>query len=460
MLVYHFEGVPRRPLAVALKNILTLGIHTKVWLYRINREMDGHEGFHIDFRWLTTMVVLPILTPIVVKFQTARRMDQMVSHQLTLARIRPRVLGWISVVPVLGSGFYAYWVQHTLNRHWFWHRREEQIRLAKERIKRIEAAPHDPKDAERIEACRTEIETLEAEIAAELEAAKVRLGEERFAERERIAAEYASVGRMSRKELAEMRKARKARRKGTKAKKKGAKGADEAEEAEETGEAAPEGPKEKRGILSALRRTPEEIVVDEDGEPVPETPRPERLPEEILALADAEDRPLTEEEDAELKESEKLLAQRENELKRLRKALKKQRAAEEKEAKRRAKEEAKAEKAAAKAEGKKPKKAKKKVTAEAKPPKKAKKGKKAKTAKTAKKGGKADAGPAEEAPKGIPVKQKPGRPGPAAAETGAGPLKVLSLKCPRCEAQIENVAKRGDAPAKVTCPECGLVGKV
>lgn len=425
---------------MALKNILTLGIHTKIWLYRVNREMDGHEGFHIDLRWLAVMVTLPIITPAIVKFQTARRMDIMLAHQLGLPRIRPRTLGWISLVPVLGSGFYAGWVQWLLNRHWFWHRREERIRIAKERIKEIAEAPESEETLKRRFALEDEVRQIEEEIRIELDAAKVRLGEERFREREQIAAEYAQRGRLSRKELAELRKKRKARGKQAK------------------GEKAPK--EERPGLLVriGLKRPP----VEADGAFVARTKPPKRMPDEVRAAAAAEDREPTKKELLEIKMAERRLAAREKE-------REKWEAAREKEAKaqaeREAKERAKKEKAEAQARLKEEKTRLKKEQKEAAAATKAaKKGDKPGKAKKEKNAKKAEA-PAVAPDKGIPVKQKPSQTAPRPSgelvvETGPGPLRSLSIQCPRCRTTIRNIKKRGDAPAKVTCPNCSLVGKV
>ncbi len=248
------------------------------------------------------------------------------------------------------------------------------------------------------------------------------LGPDRF-QRRRSYAERLGTGRLSRKEWEALRR--------------------EEREARRREHAAR---KAQRGPLFGLWRRVRPAPRDPDDPTVwqPRTKPPARLPDHIRALAATEAR---EPSDAELKEIEraektlakiqaergKLEAAREKALvKRDAERLKKEEAAK----KRRIALEAKAAKAAqAKAKAKKP----------PKPP----------AAKPSK--GKKPGAPA----KGIPVPERKRAPNaPKVVETGEGPLRVLTLTCPRCKTEIDGVEKRGNAPAKLTCPACGLVGKV
>jgi hypothetical protein len=294
VLVYRFEGVPRNPLSVAIKNVLTLGIHTKVWLYRVNREMDGREGFHINLYTLAVMLWLPVITPAIVKFQTAGRLNQMVADPVTIPLMRARRLGWISLVPVFGAGFYAWWVQRSLNQFWFWHRRKERAQLNKELIKEI--AQEEETDAslsKRFE-LEKECRRIEREMEEEIEAVRLKWGEERFQARKKRADLHAQRGRLSRKEMQEFRKKEQERRKEQRQRRR-----------------------RERSVLARYLPRRADPEKEELWEPV--TPLPQRSPEEILQAAKAEDRELSGKEARELKRAEALIAAREKESQRLEK---------------------------------------------------------------------------------------------------------------------------------------------
>lgn len=436
MLVYHFEGVPRNPVTVALKNILTLGIHTKVWLYRINREMDGHEGFHLNLRLLGVMVALPFITPIIVKFQTVRRLNKMVAHQTTVPILRSRYLGWISLVPVVGQAIYSGWVQGTLNKHWFWHRREERIRLSREKIKTIASEAETEESLRARFQLEEQVRALEKEIVEETDAAAIRFGPDRWAARQAYAKRMAGSARLSRTEREAMRRQERSARHKEKADRKSARQA------------------RSGGVSLKPDGTPRDLDVDADWQPT--IGLPARGPEDLDALAEREDRDLTEDEARERKAAEKALMAREKESTRLSKERERLIRARERAALRAEKDAEKAEKAAA---AKKEKAAKASLKSAAKKPKAAKKG-------TTKSGKGKKSQPQEETlvdktpTDKIPVQARKVKAAPRIHEAGEGPLRTLNLTCPRCGTEITGVKKRGDAPAKIKCPSCQLVGKV
>ncbi len=561
MLVYRFEGVPRNPLSVALKNVLTLGIHTKVWLYRVNREMDGREGFHIHMGWLAVMLWVPFVTPAIVKFQTAARLNQMVSDPVVIPLLRARMLGWISLVPVLGAGFYAYWVQGSLNKYWFWHRRRERFQLNVEKIKELSREPESEALLQKRFALEEDCRRIEREMEEEIEAARIQWGQEKFQARKKRADMHAERGRLTRKEAQRLRQKEKEERKQRRARRRRERSflaryrprradpdkdeawepatpvpqrhpdeivalaqkedrepdrkesreikratkliearekeslrlekrrakllaqkrrREEREKAKEErkaakkkagkgkkrGEGAPGAPPEglpKRRFLGLLppQRDPE---VDAHWQVL--TPRPDRTPQEIESAAKAEDREPTKKELKEIKRAENLMLKREKEserLEKMREAARKKR--EKEESARNTREEKKKQRESAKKEKEQEKKGRKKEREEEPKQKGKKRAVKPKKAKKAEKPSKEKAPRKEKKPaKKSEKKSKKTKGADKAEEPGGGPasssgLKVVRVRCPRCATQVP-VKKQDDRPARLTCPSCGLVGKV
>lgn len=550
MLVYRFEGVPRNPLTVALKNVLTFGIHTKVWLYRVNREMDGREGFHLNMGWLAAMLWLPLVTPAVVKFQTAARLNQMVSDPVVIPLMRARALGWISLVPVLGAGFYAYWVQGSLNKYWFWHRRRERFQLNVEKIKQLAREPESEALLQKRFDLEEDCRRIEREMEEEIEAARIQWGQEKFKARKERADMHAKRGRLTRKEVQKLRQEEKQKRKqqrerrrrersvlaryrprrgdpdkdedwqpvtplpqrdpdairalaqkeGREPDRKESREIKRAEkllavrekeagrlerrrarlsarkrsrEEREKAKAEKRAAKGKKGAKPMPGERPEGLAKrrwlgllppqrdpEVDAHWRPRTPRPQRAPQEIEAAAKEEGREPSKKELKQIKSAEHLMLKREKESERLEDQRDKARKRHEKqEAARHTREEKQKQRASAKKEKggkkkdreespKKPKKPKGESRKRAVKPKKADKPKKTKPEKPEK--GKK---PAEA--------QSPPRPAPEANKEpeSAGALKVLQVSCPRCQTQVP-VKKPDDRPARLTCPSCGLVGKV
>lgn len=533
MLVYRFEGVPRNPLTVALKNVLTLGIHTKLWLYRVNREMDGREGFHIHMGWLAVMLWVPIVTPAIVKFQTAARLNQMVSDPVVIPLLRARALGWVSLVPVLGAGFYAYWVQSSLNKYWFWHRRRERYQLNVEKIKELAQEPESEKVLEKRFAYEQDCRRIDREMEEEIEAARLRWGEEKFKARKQRADLHAERGSLSRKEVQKLREEEKEKRKALRARRRRersylarylprradpdkdeewepvtplperapdeirAAAKDEGREPDrresreiqraerlldarekEEGrlqkrrtkllvrkrkrEARQDARAEKKGGKKDKRRPvagerpeglpkrrflgllPPERDPEVDAHWQPGTPKPERLPQQIEAAAQEEGREPTKAERKQIKRAEDLMLKREKESERLERLREKARADQEKQAAALRNREKKQEKRDAAKKAKKEKGGRKKGAGE-KP-----KDKSRKRAVKPKKGKGKD--PAK------PQKRDPSPPAQKDTESGAA-LKVIKVRCPKCGTNVP-VKKRDDRPARLTCPSCGLVGKV
>ncbi len=105
--------------------LLTFGISRRVWLYHINKEVDGHEALGLSHRRNALLLALPFLGPTWVAAQTARRAAGML--QGSPVRLGPWPGTYFpSWVPVLGNLWYIAWLQSRLNRFWAEERRHPE----------------------------------------------------------------------------------------------------------------------------------------------------------------------------------------------------------------------------------------------------------------------------------------------------------------------------------------------
>lgn len=96
---------------------VTFGISRRIWLHRVNKELDGHAALGINHRLNVILLCLPILGPLVVQGQTAKRINQNLRHPDV--RFGPTwALALVGVVPLAGNGFFLGWVQARLNEYW------------------------------------------------------------------------------------------------------------------------------------------------------------------------------------------------------------------------------------------------------------------------------------------------------------------------------------------------------
>lgn len=112
-----FVGRDRRVWPRLLAYVFTLGISRRVWLHRINKELDGHEALGLDHRINAALLSFPVVTPSIVTAQTAARTARM----LTGSGIPygPAPLVYLATwVPILGNLFFISWQQSRLNRFW------------------------------------------------------------------------------------------------------------------------------------------------------------------------------------------------------------------------------------------------------------------------------------------------------------------------------------------------------
>ena len=97
--------------------LLTLGISRRVWLYRVNKEVDGHEALGLQHGRNAVLLCLPFLGPTWVAMQTSRRIARMTAG--SDVRFQPWPLVYFpSWVPILGNLWYIAWTQDRLNRYW------------------------------------------------------------------------------------------------------------------------------------------------------------------------------------------------------------------------------------------------------------------------------------------------------------------------------------------------------
>jgi hypothetical protein len=101
-----FVGRDRVVWRQVVLSLLTFGIYRRVWLHRVNKEVDGHEALGLNHPLNAVLLCLPILGPIVVAYQTAGRVGPMVG--LGGVRYGKPGLVWAStLVPIVGNLFYA-----------------------------------------------------------------------------------------------------------------------------------------------------------------------------------------------------------------------------------------------------------------------------------------------------------------------------------------------------------------
>jgi DNA-directed RNA polymerase subunit RPC12/RpoP len=127
-----------------LLNFLTFGIARRVWLYRVNKELDGHEALGLRHKLnayllgapLAGLLLLFILTASGVGISTAALLAAAtfvpgsVITALTALRVKRMLAGseiphgpWFLAymatwVPILGTAFFVGWEQSRLNRFW------------------------------------------------------------------------------------------------------------------------------------------------------------------------------------------------------------------------------------------------------------------------------------------------------------------------------------------------------
>lgn len=98
--------------------IITFGISRRIWLYRINKEIDGHAALGINHQMNAFLLALPVVGPFVVQCQTTGHLNRDLHSEAHLAYGPTWALCLLGLVPILGNGFYIGWTQDRLNKYW------------------------------------------------------------------------------------------------------------------------------------------------------------------------------------------------------------------------------------------------------------------------------------------------------------------------------------------------------
>lgn len=113
-----FVGQRRILWRQAVLYLVTLGIYRRVWLYRVNKEIDGHAALGLNHYWNKVLLILPLIGPTVVTYRTARHCNTDL-HAGAPLKYGPTWALWLATwVPILGNGFFILWTQDRLNRYW------------------------------------------------------------------------------------------------------------------------------------------------------------------------------------------------------------------------------------------------------------------------------------------------------------------------------------------------------
>jgi len=96
--------------------ILSFGISRRIWLYRVNKEVDGHEDLALRHGWYIFLLCLPVVGPSIMNLLTAKHVSSMTKG--TVQYGSPALLYAATWIPILGNGFFIAWTQTRLNQYW------------------------------------------------------------------------------------------------------------------------------------------------------------------------------------------------------------------------------------------------------------------------------------------------------------------------------------------------------
>lgn len=112
-----FVGQTRAVWKGLLLYLVTFGIWRRVWLHRVNKELDGHEALGLNHSLNVVLLCLPVIGPTIVTAQTAGRTGRMLAGS-GLPYGMPWLVYLATWVPILGNLFFIAWQQSRLNRFW------------------------------------------------------------------------------------------------------------------------------------------------------------------------------------------------------------------------------------------------------------------------------------------------------------------------------------------------------
>lgn len=118
-----FVGRQRTPWRLPIWYILTFGIYRRVWLYKVNKELDGHAALGLSHRLNLFLLILPILGPTIVTYQTTKRLNTDL-HSGADLKYGPTWALWLGtlLVPIVGPASHMAWSQDRLNHYWDYER--------------------------------------------------------------------------------------------------------------------------------------------------------------------------------------------------------------------------------------------------------------------------------------------------------------------------------------------------
>lgn len=112
-----FVGQTRNVWKSLVLYLVTFGVWRRVWLHRVNKELDGHEALGLRHNLNVVLLCLPVIGPSIVTAQTAARTRRMLTG--SGLRYGPAWLVYLATwVPILGNVFFISWEQGRLNRFW------------------------------------------------------------------------------------------------------------------------------------------------------------------------------------------------------------------------------------------------------------------------------------------------------------------------------------------------------
>jgi len=143
-----FVGRDRRVWKRIALYLVTLGVSRRVWLHRVNKEIDGHEALGLDHRRVALFLTLPLVGLALFLTLLAAGVSVVWAAVAGLVLFAPS--SWVTAaasfraramlegsgipygpaglvyaatwVPVLGHVFYIAWMQTRLNRYWAYER--------------------------------------------------------------------------------------------------------------------------------------------------------------------------------------------------------------------------------------------------------------------------------------------------------------------------------------------------
>lgn len=97
--------------------LVTFGISRRIWLYRLLKEVDGHEALELNHKGFAALLCLPIFGPLIVQAKL-NGFASVMTHE-TEAEINGNLF-WLSLLPILGTMTFIGIFQTKLNKFWTW----------------------------------------------------------------------------------------------------------------------------------------------------------------------------------------------------------------------------------------------------------------------------------------------------------------------------------------------------